>query len=409
MQWKQHSLKLAGALRRGGAISIRFTVRVARAARAIAVRGWRSDLRRRILRPVFVLARVAVLAVVLAGLTVLAGGAFVRRVPPTDLVVRQDNWGQGAGVQPRDLSPGFHLGTPGGTSWHVLDGRTVFIRFGAGGEGNPLPPLELRTLDDVELELSVTVPFRIQEGRAHRVVADGLKSTYRQNAKTAVEKVLLERFASLRSDEWFSTDRRAAVAAEALTAVNEALDRIHLVAETVLVTRATLPQLYEQKLAEQKLNGLKLETDQVLARRELRKHDLAVEQRVVDRAEADLGADFDMRLERAKLELEGQILAVTTEAERYKTERRVAAENLYAKSVATGQLAIDQAEALRERLTNEALETDGGRLLLAQEAAGALKFKSIRIDGNRPDAPNVLDLDSFVQLLVGSAARPKGE
>ena len=407
MQWKQHSLKLAGALRRGGAFLLRVSVAGARGTRALAVRVWRSDLRRRILRPTFVLARVAVLAVVLAGLTVLAGGAFVRRVPPTDLVVRQSNWGQGAGVEPRDLTPGFHLGTPGGTSWHVLDARTVYIRFGPGGEGNPLPPLELRTSDDVELELSVTVPFRIQEGRAHRIVADGLKSTYRQNAKTAVEKVLLERFASLRSDEWFSTDRRAAVAAETLTAINEALDRIHLVAEAVLVTRATLPQLYEQKLAEQKLNGLKLETNQVLARRDLGKHELDVEEAAVNRAEAELIRDYEMRLERAKLELEAEILAVTTESERFKAERRIQAENLYAKAVATGQLAVDQAEALRERLTNEALETDGGRLLLAQEAAGALKFKSIRIDANRPDAPNVLDLDSFVQLLVGSAARPK--
>lgn len=405
MQWKQLSLKVAIGLRRYGVVLARSAVRLARGVHTHARRVWQSDLRRRVLRPMFVLARVVVLAAVLAGVTVLAGGAFVRRVPPTDIVVRQDNWGHDAGVEPRDLAPGFHLGTPGGTSWHVLDGRTVFIRFGPGSEGNPLPPLELRTLDDVELELSVTVPFRIQDGRAHRVVADGLKSTYRQNAKTAVEKVLLERFASLRSDEWFSTDRRTAVASEALTAINEALDRIHLVAEAVLVTRATLPQLYEQKLAEQKLNGLKLETNQVLARRDLRKHDLDVEDRAVNRAESDLVADFDMRLERAKLELEGQILAVTTEVERYKTERRVAAENLYAKSVATGQLAVDQAEALREKLTNEALETDGGRLFLAQEAAGALKFKSIRIDANRPDAPNVLDLDAFVQLLVGSAAR----
>jgi hypothetical protein len=366
---------------------------------------WRSDLRRRVLRPVLVLARVAVLAAVLGGLTVFAGGAFVRRVSPTDLVVRQNNWGEDAGVEPRDLTPGFHVGIPGGTSWHVLDARTLYLRFGASSEGNPLPPLELRTSDDLELALSVAVPFRIQEGSGHRIVADGLKSTYRQNAKTAIEKVLLERFAALRSEEWFLTERRAAVAADALTAINEALDRIHLVAEAVLVTRASFPQLYEQKLAEQKLNGLKLETDQVLARRDLRKYDRDVEVAAVNRVEDELVRGYDMRLERMKLELEAEILAVTVETERYKAERRVAADNLYAKSVATGQLAVAQAEALRERLTNEALETDGGRLFLAQEAAGALKFKSIRIDANRPDAPNVLDLDAFVQLLVGSAAR----
>ena len=73
-----------------------------------------------------------------------------------------------------------------------------------------------------------------------------------------------------------------------------------------------------------------------------------------------------------------------------------------------GQLAVDQAEALKERLTNEALESAGGRLLLAQEAAAALKIKSITLDAARPDAPNPLDLDGFVRLMVGEgAAGPK--
>lgn len=401
MQWRELGSKFVALAQ----------LALTRAARGIAQAGlwigrsarsaWRSDWRRRILRPIFVTARIGAAAALLAGVTVLAGSAFVRRVSPTDHVVRQKNWGPDAGVEPADLRPGFHRGVPGGTSWHVIDARTTFLRFGPGSEGNPLPPLELRTADDLELSLSITVPFRIQEGQAHRVVADGLKSTYKQNAKTAIEKVLLERFASLRSEEWFVTDRRDAVAREALDAINATLDRIHVEAEAVLVTGATFPSLYEQKLAEQKLSGQKLETDKVLAKRDLQKHVVDVEQAAVNRAESELGATFDLAMERAKIELEGRIQAISTAAASYSTEQRILAENAYAKAVATGQLAIDQAEALKERLTNEALESTGGRLLLAQEAAGALRFKSIRIDANGPNAPNVLDLDSFVALLVG--------
>jgi hypothetical protein len=231
-----------------------------------------------------------------------------------------------------------------------------------------------------------------------------LKSVYKQSAKTAIEKVLLERFATLRSDEWFATERRDAVALEALAAINEKLDRMHLVAEAVLVTGATLPSLYEEKLAEQKLNSQKLETDKLFAKRDLQKHLLEVEQAAVGRAEAELSATYDLALELAKIELEGQIQAVSTAADSYRTAQRILGENAFAKSVATGQLAVDQAEALKQRLTNEALESTGGRLLLAQQAAGALHFKSIHIDANSPKAPNVLDLDSFVALLVGNVA-----
>lgn len=404
MTWRDQLTRAAAAARAGAVQAARLVSRAARGLWRVALRVWRSDLKRRLLRPVIVTARVALLAALLAGVTMLAGGAFVRRVAPTELVVRQHNWGEGAGVEARELPAGFHFGTPGGTSWHVIDSRTLYLRFGAAKDGNPLPALELRTKDDVELALSVNVPFRIRPGEAHRVVADGLKSTYRQNAKTLIEKVLLERFAALSSQEWFSTDARDAVAKEALAAINEALARVHCVAEAVLVTDATFPSLFEQKLAEIKLNGQKVATSEVLARRDQQKHVIDVETAAVERGESELAAQFDLQIEQAKIELERDAQALAAAAESYKASRRVEAENLHAKAVATGQLAVDQAEALRERLTNEALESTGGRLLLAKEAAGALKFKSIRIDGNRPDAPNPLDLDAFVALLVGDVA-----
>jgi len=401
MGWREALPKALNAAKSACVHVARFLAKLALGLGAALGRVWRSPLKRRVLRPILVTARVVLLAAILTGVTVLAGGAFVRRVAPTDHVVKQNNWGAESGVEPQDLAPGFHFGMPGGTSWHVLDSRTLYLRFGRHELGNPFPSLELRTKDDVELALSVIVPFRVRDGEAHALVRDGFKSTYRQNAKTAIEKVVLERFAELTSEEWFSTDQRNVAAAEALASINESLARIHLVAESVLITDAVFLSLYELKLAEQKLNGQKLATSRVLARRDERKHSLDVEARAVDAAEAALAAEYDLRLEQAKLELERTVLATVTSVESYKAERRIEADNLYSKAVATGQLAVDQAEALRERLTNEALESTGGRLLLAQEAAGALKFKSITIDASRPDAPNVLDLDSFVRLLVG--------
>ena len=395
-------LKVAG--RRAGAllvVALRRVLRTIQASGRALARAWRSDLRRRILRPIFVTTRIGAVAALLAGLTILVGGAVVHRVEPFELAVRQVNWGKNAGVEPRDLAPGFHFGLPGRTSWHTIDSRTTYVRYGAHSLGNPYPPLELRTADDLELSLSVTVPFRVREGEAHSIVAAGLKSTYRHNAKTAIERVLLEEFARLRSDEWFAVERRNAVAAEALEAVQEALAPIFVEAEAVLVTAAAFPSMYEDKLAEQKLSGQKIDTDAVLARRDLRKHEMSLEEVAISRAEDELRAELELELERQKLVLEAQIRDVETASQRYTDRRKIEADNRYEKAVAEGQLAIDQAEALRDRLMNEALESTGGRLLLAQEAAAAIRFKSIRIDSNNPAAPNVLDLDSFVELLVG--------
>jgi len=409
VQWKATAERALVASQQAARIAATWGARGARVIARGAQHLWRSAaLRRRVVRPLFVTARIGLLAALLAGLTVFAGSALVRRVLPTELAVRQNNWGSRAGVEPRDLGPGFHFGPIGLTSWHILDARTVHLRFGAERDGNVLPPLELRTADDVEFAVSVNVPYRVQEGRAHQLVADGLKSNYKQSAKTAVEKVLLERLATLSAEEWFQTDRRQAVGADALAAVNAALARLHLVAETVLITGVAFPPLYEQKLAEQKLSGQKLETNAVLARRDLAKHELDVEEAAVNREEAELIAAYDLRLERLKLDMESQALAIATETELFRASRKVEADNLHAKALTVGQLAVDQAEALKERLTNEALESAGGRLLLAQEAAAALKIKSITLDAARPDAPNPLDLDGFVRLLVGDGGpRPK--
>ena len=403
MSWKDRSRAL---VRQAGRLALTLGRHGATAARTLAAHtkaAWNSRLRKRLLRPVLVTTRIGLAAAALAAAILVVGRGLVHRVEPTELAVRQINWGAEAGVVHEDLDPGVQVGLPGRNSWHSIDSRTIYLRYGRHELGNPYGPLELRTADDLELSLSVTVPFRVREGDAHKIVAAGLKSTFRHNAKTAIERVLLEEFAQLRSDEWFDVDRRREVADATLSSVDAALAPLFVTADAVLVTGAEFPTMYEQKLAEQKLSGQKTETDAVLARRDVRKHEMSLEEASISRAEDELRAELTLDLERRKLALEAEIRAVETAAQRYQDRRKIEADNRYEKAVSEGQLAIDQAEALRDRLMNEALESTGGRLLLAQEAAAAIRFKSIRIDSNNPAAPNVLDLDSFVDLLVGDA------
>ncbi|GEM_PF-2671936 len=70
--------------------------------------------------------------------------------------------------------------------------------------------------------------------------------------------------------------------------------------------------------------------------------------------------------------------------------------------LAQGQLAIAEAQALSERLHNEILETPGGRLHLARQAAQNLQIERVVLDPRSPNVPNILDLDELLALLVGS-------
>ena len=70
--------------------------------------------------------------------------------------------------------------------------------------------------------------------------------------------------------------------------------------------------------------------------------------------------------------------------------------------MANGNLAIEKAEALRNELRNKALDTTGGRIYLAQQAAENLDFESVTLNSNDPRVPSVIDIDAMVRLLVGS-------
>ena len=81
---------------------------------------------------------------------------------------------------------------------------------------NPQEPLQIRTKDNNTVVLDVSVPVRIQPGRAHDVVATGnhLKDAdgryrYQRLAEQATVSVLREEMANLDSVGFYSTDRRA--------------------------------------------------------------------------------------------------------------------------------------------------------------------------------------------------------
>lgn len=376
---------------------------IARLTRRTVLAAWRSKMLRRLIRPIGPLTRIAAVAALLSVVTVGALRATTQTILPTEIGVLQKNWGSDAGVVAEDLAPSKRFVIPGRESLIRIDGRTHFVRFGMQSEGNFSPSLELRTPDDLEISLGVTVAYRIKQGSAHKLVQDGTRATFPSLAKAAIERVLQDELAALSRDEWANVDARDLAEARSLSAIGVALEPFHLEARGVHISSMWFPAAFEVELMEQKLLEQRILTDAMLARRDERNYELLVEREDVEQAESAVAADLDFALEEERLSLIGEVLEIDRASSRYSFEKKTESDNTYEKSLAKGRLAIAKAEAVRERLIGEALESEGGRLMLARDAATNLSFKSVTLDANNPNVPSVLDLDALSRLLVGGS------
>ena len=113
---------------------------------------------------------------------------------------------------------------------------------------------------------------------------------------------------------------------------------------------------------------------------------------------------WDKDLEIMRSDNKVEIATVRAEADVYDQRTRAEGEADYQTAVADGQLAIDKAEALRNELRNQALDTVGGRIFLAQKAATNLSFESVTLNSNDPSIPSIIDVNGIVKLLIGEQA-----
>ncbi len=380
--------------------------RVARSGAALArppLLWLRSGGPRRVLRRVVrsPIVRVPILASAFAALALGAIWAGVTHVPPGRIGVRQIDWGPGGGIVPRDYTGGLHVGLHARSSWHWIESATEFLRFAWKNEGGENPALEVRTKEGNTAQISVTVPYRVKSGEAHRIVSDGVRDTYKSQAKSVIEAVLLQELAAYRSEDLYLTDTRRALCASAAERMNVELAPLHLEALGVYLSGVWFPATYEKKLQESQLESQDLLTKQAQKRlAEAAWRAKLVEEEIAG-AEKELQTASAALLEGEKLANDSEIARIQREADEYTKRRRAEADAEYVRLAAEGELAPAQAEAEREKLANQALDSTGGRLMLARDAAANLRFQSVTLDSSDPRVPSILDLDELSALLLG--------
>jgi len=391
-RWSVESLRAVWAHR----VSVA-TRRASREGLRTAI-AWCAAKRSGFLHVLFRVARVAGVAGVLT-LAVLWGGRYaLHSVAPGEVGVRYSKWG-GGGVMAQDFGPGLHLGLLGVHKWHTLNAGTRLMSWHAGGGGGDEDWLELRTRDGNQLRLSLSIPYRIEPGQAHRIVSEGQRNTYEAVARAKAQQVLLAELQRLSSEEFADPGARQAHLAEALAKLNDSLRSVHVKAEGILVDELRYPEAYEKKLNEtqrERQVGLVLAASQLVREEEstIRRRRLEIDEQL-QALRIERERDLEL-VERAATE---EVQDLAREIASYEAQVRADADREYQSLVTEGEVALLESQSLEKRLRREILAGEGGREYLALQAAKKVGLKEVILNANDLRVPNAMDVGAMVKLF----------
>ena len=351
--------------------------------------------------------RLVVASSLAAGLLLGLGSQLFERVPADAIAVRQVQWA-GGGIEDLDRAPGLHLRLPGRDLWHELRAGTHLIVFAPTESGGTHARLEVATVEGETCLVSVVVPYRILPGEAHLLVQEGMRVDYPVRAVAICRRVLLEELGTLTAEEFADPGARARVEAAMLGRLRTELAVAHLEPLDALIGEFFFDETYEQKMLERQLESQAQLTQASLLERHQQERLNTEEKERQEDAEAALLREFALR-EEALRDAHAQRLTELERDARQAREALLAEAEVQALQLRNeGELALAAAEDLRRSLLDAALQSPGGRLHVARQAAQNLRFGRVTLDPSRPEVPTLLDLDQLVGLLVGAGSESRG-
>ncbi len=251
------------------------------------------------------------------------------------------------------------------------------------------------------VSVDISIPYHIIPGLGYKVVQDGLKHEYRDRVQSTVERVLRSELSTLSSEDFQETDSRLERTTQILPILNEQLAEFYCEAESVLVRRFGFSGQYESKLQEKQLLRQKANLDRALATQANEQKVVNMIERQIVAAEKALTAEWDYKLQDKASEYQVLLADIAAKAEIYSATKRAEGEAKRDIDIAEGKLALDQSEAIRNELRTSALNSEGGRILLALEATANLMIPNVTLNSDDPSVPMLLDLGTMTRMLVG--------
>jgi hypothetical protein len=305
---------------------------------------------------------------------------LLTRVEPWEIGVRQSLLG---GISEEDFGLGYHLSVIGLHKFHHLPRTIRYLDYNDGPSAEA-PALEVRTKENNVLFVDVTVPWRIKDGSAWRIIREGFADSYADKVRSTATGVLLEGIAAMSNTDVQQADQRQKTAADILPKLNAALEQYHVVAEQVVIRSIRFRDEYEQKLQNKQYFVVQGKLDEAK-----RQESVGVQE--TDTFEQGIQKDINLKreewnakIEALKTQYEVQIAEIQSRALQYDRKRRAEADAFYTASEAEGDLAEAKAEALGTRLKTSALATPAGRVYAAIKAAEAFKLGEVELNSLDP-------------------------
>lgn len=373
-------------------------------------------------------------------------------VPLGQVGVRSSNL---SGVLEEDLVPGWHLDVPGLHRMTLLPSTFNMLDYTEDDSG----ALLIRTRDNNNVTVDVSVPYRIIPGQAHMIMKEGYHQPtgdggfrFQRLAADTTISVLREELAVLTSADFYVTETRLKVAGDTLARLNEKLQPLHLEAESVLIRAVSFREEYENQLQsiqlneqnklldgarekvanqQQELDNFELQTNALVAAKEQewskRKADLERAYQVgfvvagdtdTSPVQARPALAAMSEEERAALRDEAaKILGIPTDAvadtyllgiqaiqaETLAYRERVTAEanGIAARLGAESEAMVAAVRGDFESRLNLLLGSPAGRAYVAYKAAENIRFAEVLTFQSSDGVPTVLRLRSFAEQFMG--------
>lgn len=335
--------------------------------------------------------------------------ALLVNVAPWEAGVRQDNFG--GGLEARDLGPGSHFEMPGLSAIQKVDLRGRLTSFG-GEAKKPLSPrlhqrpgLDIRTAGNQTAKVDISVAWHIQPGHAHDLVAGAMLATLDSKVANKLESNLQVRLAALSSEEWFDARRRQALGDELEEQLVAELAPLFVELDGVYIQGVRFSSDYEKKLQEKQVSHQMALLHDARGRVEQAQAQVGKLVNGTAALEAKVLAEWQQRLEKTQVAFNLEMAELTSETELYTKGLQAEVEAEYLARISAGEQAVKLSENASARLRLDALNSEGGRIWLAREAATRLNVHEVWLDSRDPKVPSMLDLDVLVDLLFGANGR----
>ncbi len=307
----------------------------------------------------------------------LAPSMCMERIGPGRIGVRRSLEG---GVAEHDFTVGYHISVPMWHSWYQLDGTVHYLEYNTSQN----TALDVRTKENNVIFIDLTIPYRIIDGEAWRIVREGFVESYEDKVKSTATGILREALAELSSLDVQQPEKRVAAANKALPTLNKALEQYHVAATHVVIRSIGFREQYESKLQNKQYYIVQGRLDEARQRELAAKQETETLEKVIVKDIALKREEWNKQIEEMKSRFELEIATIEAESTRYERARRAAADAAFSEHKAEGDLAEAMASALGQRLRAEALATKAGKTFSAIEAVRRFKLGDVTLNSSDP-------------------------